>query len=135
MTSVASLVVKTDIDKSQLKSSLSQYWYGNGYEVEICSQWWPSPPPDKRVVCILSYFFYRNTREHEMLTNAATYLLKITQDQLIYYPCVDFVGDLDIPDQQNRIGGVFKGNLRVDNLTLPEYAPSMTSSDIYLIVD
>lgn len=132
MTSVATFELKTIVDLSTLKTVVSSYWQGDGYKVDIQS--W-KPDTLNRTLCILEYFYSGDIHELEMMTMTAKYLLSVAQDDfLYYYRCIDFLGDLD-SNHENYFGGKFMGNLNIEKLTLPEYQPSMASSEIYIITD
>lgn len=129
MTSVATFELKFEIDLPNLKAGAEQYWHGQGYRVDIL-KWRPN-----QIICVLEYFYMRDSHELNMMARTAKYLLSISQDNfLFYYRCFDFVGDLD-QKRENYSGGRLMGNLQVDDLLLPAYQPSMASPDIWMIID
>jgi hypothetical protein len=130
MTSVATFEFRTDLTMAALKEGASQYWQGKGYQVDVYL-WW-SEQPD-RFFCVLEYFYHCDPLELTMLVDTANYFIGIAKNQTVYYyRCFDFVGDRD-PEKSAYKSGEDLETLNPSDLHNPEYHPSMSACDIYLL--
>ena len=130
MTSVAAFELRTNLVASAIRNGVSKYWYGKGRQVDICS-WWPDEP--NHILCVLEYFYHCDSLELRMLVDTANYLTSIAENEIVYYyRCIDFISDRD-PKKPTYKSGEDLEILNPNDLYKPEYCPSMSACDIYLL--
>ena len=68
-----------------------------------------------------------------MLVDTANYLTSIAENEIVYYyRCIDFISDRD-PKKPTYKSGEDLEILHPNDLYKPEYCPSMSACDIYLL--
>lgn len=121
MSDVATFEFQASVDLYSIQQEVAKYWTGNGRNVDVYVE------DPVRTFCVLEYFYGR-VEEREMLCKVARYLLKVANDNCIYYyRCIDFVGFLDPKNYLNlkEVDNYELIAIDVEDLFLDAYQPMM----------
>jgi hypothetical protein len=137
MSNVATFELTTDVSPSVVELELSKYWKGLGYKVDICFFW-----EDKsRFLCVLEYFYSRDSYEIAMMVKAAKYLIEVaTSQRILYYRAFDGIGFFDpknhAPDSASLtwISEYVPETITSDDLYCDRYKPSMSEIEMFVVV-
>jgi hypothetical protein len=137
MSNVATFELTTNVSPSVVELELSKCWQGLGYKVDICFFW-----EDKsRFLCVLEYFYSRDSHEITMMVKAAKYLIEISTGQrILYYRAFDGIGEFDptnyAPDAESLtwLSEYVPETISTDDLHLDRYKPSMSEIEMFIVV-